>query len=82
MPDDQKNILTLAKNGERYVFTYDLASSKALLGVFGRYAANPELIFSWHDAAVLSKKMREKDKHRPLSTQPGFFLKPSPRRGG
>ena len=79
MPDDQKNTLTLAKDGERYVFAYDQASSKALLGVFGRFAANPELIFSWHNAAVLSKKMREKDKQRPLSILPEFSLELSPR---
>ena len=82
MPDDQKKVLTLAKDGERYVFTYDRANSKALLGVFGRFAANSELIFSWHDAAVLSKKMREKEKQQPHSTLPGLFLKSSPRRGG
>jgi hypothetical protein len=61
MTEKQKNTLTLAKGGEKYIFTYDALERRALLGIFGRLAANPDLNFSWHDAAVLSKKIREKD---------------------
>ena len=53
------NVVALIKDGEKYVFAYDDASRKALLGVFGNFAENPELSFSWHDAAVLSRKVRE-----------------------
>jgi len=55
------NVVALTKDGERYVFVYDDASRKALLGVFGRLAQNPDLNFSWHDAAVLSRKVRESE---------------------
>jgi hypothetical protein len=53
------NVVTLVKEGEKYLFAYDEASQKALLGLFGSFAKNPELNFSWHDAAVLSRKVRE-----------------------
>jgi hypothetical protein len=29
------------------------------LRVLGRYASNPDLSFSWYDAAVLSQKIRQ-----------------------
>ena len=61
MNGNKKDTLTLAKNGEKYIFRYDQPSRKVLLGVFGRLAANSDLNFSWHDAAVLSKRIREKE---------------------
>ena len=52
------NVLALVKDGERYVFLYDDHSCAQLLQTLGRYAADPELNFSWYDAAVLSQKVR------------------------
>ncbi|HVJ67045.1 MAG TPA: hypothetical protein VM510_03615 [Caulifigura sp.] len=54
----QVNVLALLKDGERYVFLYDDKSLPQLLQTLGRYAADPELSFSWYDAAVLSQKVR------------------------
>lgn len=65
------NVLALVKDGERFVFLYDESSIAALLQTLGRYAADPELSFSWYDAAVLSQKVRrlqnqvEVDERRP-----------------
>ena len=53
------NVLALLKNGERYVFLYDDQSAETLLQTLGRYAADPELSFSWYDAAVLSQHVRQ-----------------------
>ena len=53
------NVLALVKGAERYVFLYDDASRAEALRVLGRYASNPELSFSWYDAAVLSQKIRQ-----------------------
>jgi len=53
------NVIALVKGGERYVFTYDDASRAEVLRAFGRFASNPELNFSWYDAAVMSKKVRD-----------------------
>jgi len=52
------NVLALVKDGERFVFLYDDESCPQLLQTLGRYAADPELSFSWYDAAVLSQKVR------------------------
>lgn len=53
------NILALVKGTERYVFLYDDRHRGDTLRVFGRYASNPDLSFTWYDAAVLSGKLRE-----------------------
>jgi len=65
MKNRTKHVLTIVKGREKYVFRYDDASRKALLGVFGRFAASPELSFSWHDAAVMTVKAREKSPRAP-----------------
>ena len=53
------NVLALVKGVERYVFLYDDSSRAEALRVLGRYASNPELSFTWYDAAVLSQKIRQ-----------------------
>jgi hypothetical protein len=53
------NVLALVKGTERYVFLFDDESRAEALRVLGRYASNPELSFSWYDAAVLSQKIRQ-----------------------
>ena len=52
------NVVALVKGNERYIFLYDDESRDAALRAMGRQAANPELSFSWHDAAVLGDKVR------------------------
>jgi hypothetical protein len=61
------NVLALVKQNERYVFLYDDASRAETLRVLGRYASNPELSFTWYDAAVLSQKIREESKKATVS---------------
>jgi hypothetical protein len=53
------NVLALVKGAERYVFLYDDASRSDALRVLGRFASNPDLSFTWYDAAVLSQKVRQ-----------------------
>ncbi len=53
------NVLALVKGAERYVFLYDDASRSDTLRVLGRFASNPDLSFTWYDAAVLSQKVRQ-----------------------
>jgi hypothetical protein len=53
------NVLALVKGEERYVFLYDDNNRAATLRTLGRYASNPELSFTWYDAAVLSQKIRQ-----------------------
>ena len=57
------NVLALVKGEERYVFIYNEENRTETMRPLGRYASNPELNFSWYDAAVLSQKMR-RESHR------------------
>jgi len=53
------NVLALVKGEERYVFLFDDNNRAEALRTLGRYASNPDLSFSWYDAAVLSQKIRQ-----------------------
>ena len=55
------NVMALVKGEERYVFLYDDESRAELLQQFGRYASQPDLSFDWHDAVLLSRKVREQN---------------------
>jgi hypothetical protein len=59
MAQQDLNVLALVKGEERYIFLFDEASRAETLRTLGRYASNPELSFSWYDAAVLSQRIRE-----------------------
>ncbi len=56
------NVLALVKGEERYIFLYDDSRRAETLRTLGRYASNPDLSFSWYDAAVLSQKVRQNAK--------------------
>ena len=76
------NVLALIKGAERYVFLYDDSSRAETLRTLGRYASNPELSFTWYDAAVLSQKIRQESQKQtvnrrfnvPLPTDPDDLL--------
>jgi hypothetical protein len=53
------NVLALVKGAERYIFLYDDSRRAEALRTLGRYASNPELSFTWYDAAILSQKVRK-----------------------
>ena len=59
MNDDDINVLALVKGRERYIFLYDDSQQAEALRMLGRYASSPDLSFTWYDAAVLSKKVRQ-----------------------
>ena len=52
-------VIALVKGAEQYVFLYDENNRAETLRTLGRYASNPELSFTWYDAAVLSQKIRQ-----------------------
>ncbi|MEZ6095508.1 MAG: hypothetical protein R3C03_14975 [Pirellulaceae bacterium] len=52
------NVLALAKGEERYLFLFNDENRAETLRMLGRYASNPDLSFSWYDAAVMSQKIR------------------------
>jgi hypothetical protein len=53
------NLLALIKGEERYFLLYDDEHKSDCLRTLGRWASNQDLSFSWHNAAVLSQKVRE-----------------------
>ncbi len=53
------NMLALVKGEEKYVFLFDDKNRSETLRQLGRYASDPELSFTWYDAAVLSQKVRK-----------------------
>ena len=67
------NVLALVKGEERYVFLYDDSNRAEALRTLGRYASNPELSFTWYDAAVLSQKIR-RAQPQPTTTSSRFNL--------
>lgn len=62
------NVLALVKGGERYVFVYDDDSGLALMDALRDLAADPELSFTWFDAAVLGERVREQALTVPTRT--------------
>ena len=68
--EDGVNVLAMVKDEERFVFLYDDDSAPQLLETFGRYAADPELDFSWYDAAVMSQRVRAIQRERMTGDLP------------
>lgn len=58
------NVLALIKGDERYIFLFADDRKADALRHFGRFACDPELSFSWYDAAVLSQRMRAIEPNR------------------
>ena len=73
------NIVALVKGEERYVFLFTDAQKGETLRTLGRYASDPNLSFSWYDAAVLSQKVRDASKATPTVPPPlaSRFSRPS-----
>jgi hypothetical protein len=57
--DDEVNVLALERRGETYIFMWGDDQRDQLLRTLGRYASDPELSFTWHEAAVLNHTVRE-----------------------
>lgn len=69
------NVLALVKGEERYIFLFDDDHRSEALRTLGRFASNPELSFSWYDAAVLSQRLRQ----TPETDQIDAVEQPRPR---
>jgi hypothetical protein len=66
------NVIALVKDAERYIFLYDHESTAALMQTLGRFAGDPDLSFSWYDAAVLSQKVRRQNRETVDETETPF----------
>lgn len=57
--EPDRTVLALIRGQERYIYVYDDESRSEALRVMGRHASNPDLSFSWYDAAVLAQNVRK-----------------------
>jgi hypothetical protein len=71
------NVLALVKGAERYIFLYDDSNRAETLRTLGRYASDPELSFTWYDAAVLSQKIRQQTRSAEQTTRRFHTPQPS-----
>jgi len=71
------NVLALVKGEERYIFLFDDAHRADALRTLGRFASNPELSFTWYDAAVLSQRLRQSAEAQTASASRPRFELPS-----
>lgn len=60
-------VICLVKGSERYVWIYDADNLSPVLRSIGRAAGDPELSFSWFDAATLTQKIRRSNADSPPS---------------
>lgn len=71
------NVLALVRDGQKYVFLYDDASVETLLSQLAEFASDPELDFTWYDAAMLSQRVRQLQgsEEHPQETEdfPSFY---------
>ncbi|MDR0521742.1 MAG: hypothetical protein LBH00_07795 [Planctomycetaceae bacterium] len=59
----------LVKGEERYVFLYNEQNRGETLRLLGRFASNPDLSFTWYDAAVVSQKIRQESQQKTREQQ-------------
>lgn len=55
----EMNIVAIVKGDDRFVLLFDDDSFNEARRQIGRWAANPELSFTWYDAAAMTAKVRE-----------------------
>jgi hypothetical protein len=53
------NVLALVRDGQKYVFLYDDNSIETVLAQLAEFADDPELDFTWYDAAMLTERVRQ-----------------------
>ena len=57
--DRVMNVVAIERHdGERYTVMYDDANRAEALKALGRWAVNPELSFTWYDAALMAQRIR------------------------
>lgn len=53
------NVVGLVKGDERFIFVFRDDGRAEALRTLGRFAADPDLNFTWYDAATLSQRIRK-----------------------
>lgn len=55
---DTVNLVAVVRGNEQYIFVFNDRTRTDALRMLGRFAADPELSFTWYDAAILSQQIR------------------------
>ena len=74
---EEMNMLALVKGEEKYVFLFGDTNRSETLRQLGKYASDPDLSFTWYDAAVLSQKIRAVTSENNLRFDPDAMLEPA-----
>jgi hypothetical protein len=53
------NVLAMEKGDEKYIWLYGDDRLIDLMRSLGKFASDPDLSFTWYDAAVLSNRARQ-----------------------
>ncbi len=53
------NVLALVRDGHKYLFLYDDQSLDTVRAQLARFAEDPELDFTWRDAATLHDRLMD-----------------------
>lgn len=56
--EEEVHVIRLDKGDEHYVCMYDKRHTREMLHRLSQWATNPNLSFSWYDAARLSHEVR------------------------
>lgn len=58
-PDADVQVVVIVKHKERFVFVFTDRTRDQVLQTLGRFAENPDLNFTWYDAAIVANKIRK-----------------------
>lgn len=63
------NVLAMVRDEHRFVFLYDDQSVDTVLTTLSQYAVDPELTFTWHDAALMAQRVKRLMEDQNAATQ-------------
>ncbi len=52
------NVLAMVREEHRFVFLYDDQSVETVLATLSQYAMDPDLEFTWYDAAMMAQRVK------------------------
>jgi hypothetical protein len=62
------NILALVRGNETYLWLYHDHQLADVQRSLGRFASNPDLAFTWYDAAVCAARARQQIQHEAVKS--------------
>lgn len=63
------NVLAMVRDEHRFVFLYDDQSVETVLATLSQYAMDPDLEFTWYDAAMMAQRVKRLMEDQNAETQ-------------